>query len=414
MKRFLRLTFFLLLSGSTVSVYATNGYFSHGYGIKYKGLAGAGVAMYLSPMAAATNPATLVFGGKAFDVTLSFFNPNRQYTVSGAPSGVQGTFGLTPGTVESDSRLFLVPSLAANWMLSERVSFGLALYGNGGMNTNYPTNTFYASSPTGVNLMQLFIAPTLSIMLSERHGIGVTPVLAFQRFEAKGLKAFANFSSRPNSVSDNGADNSTGFGARIGYFGQWLDFLAVGASYQTTVSMSEFSNYAGLFAGNGNFDIPANWTVGVAFGYEGMALLFDVQKIMFSQVKSVGNPMLPNLMQAKLGQDNGAGFGWKDMTVFKIGAQLQTSEAWTWRAGFSFGDQPIPESEVLFNILAPAVIGKHLTFGFTRLLGEKQLNVSITRALSGSVKGVNPLDPPANQTIELKMDQWEIGVGLTF
>jgi len=31
-------------------------------------------------------------------------------------------------------------------------------------------------------------------------------------------------------------------------------------------------------------------------------------------IASIGNPMLPNLIQATLGMDAGAGFGWQDMT----------------------------------------------------------------------------------------------------
>ncbi len=125
--------------------------------------------------------------------------------------------------------------------------------------------------------------------------------------------------------------------------------------------------------------------------------------------------MLPNLQQAPLGSKGAAGFGWDDMTVYKIGAQISITPGWTWRAGFSFGDQPIPESEVMFNILAPGVIEQHLTFGLTKSVGEnKELNFVIMRAFSHSVKEDNPLEAPGQQTIELKMDQWEFGVGLTF
>ena len=42
---------------------ATDGYFSHGYGTHYKGMAGAGVALHLDSLAAATNPAAMAFLG---------------------------------------------------------------------------------------------------------------------------------------------------------------------------------------------------------------------------------------------------------------------------------------------------------------------------------------------------------------
>jgi long-chain fatty acid transport protein len=425
---------FVLIAGNSQ---ATNGYFAHGIGIKYKALAGAGIALYLSPLSAASNPASMAFLGTRYDVNFTLFNPNREYSVSGNPSGFPGTFGLAPGTFESDSKTFLIPSLGANWQLNETISFGVSIYGNGGMNTDYQTQTF-GFSPTGVDLAQLFIAPTLSIQVNERHGFGITPIFAWQRFRAQGLAAFGNFSSDATKLSDNNYNNSTGFGARIGYLGQWLDFLSVGAAYQTKISMSEFDDYAGLFAEQGDFDIPANWTVGVALGYQGFGVVFDVQKMMYSDIKSVGNPMdlqtnsplmpnpnpnpndpntffLPNPNFQPLGSANGWGFGWDDMTVVKIGAYLQTGDGWTWRAGFSFGDQPIPESEVLFNILAPGVIENHLTFGFSKeIAGGREINIVVMRAFSNSVTGANPLEAPGRQSIELKMDQWEVGVGFSF
>lgn len=407
------------------SAHATNGYFSHGYGLKYKGLAGAGVALRLGPLGPATNPAALAGLGKRYDLSLSFFNPNRQYTVTGAPSGFPGTFGLAPGTVESGSTLFVIPSLSASWALNDNSSFGVSIYGNGGMNTNYDNPTF-GFKPTGVDLSQLFIAPTYALKAGGKHSFGVTPILAYQRFEAKGLRAFGAFSSDATKLTDNEHANSFGLGGRVGYLGEWVDFLSVGASYQTKLKMGEFDDYAGLLAEQGDFDIPANWTVGIALGFDQMGLVFDVQHMLYSDIKSVGNPMdlrnnspalpngSPNPNFQPLGSDNGWGFGWEDMTVFKGGVYFQTSGGWTWRAGYSKGEQPIPQSEVLFNILAPGVIEQHLTLGFTKALGDKEIDFVVMRAFSKTVSGANPLEAPGQQTIELKMDQWEFGVGLSF
>jgi len=137
-----------------------------------------------------------------------------------------------------------------------------------------------------------------------------------------------------------------------------------------------------------------------------------VQQIYYSDVNSVGNPMLPNLQTHLLGNDEGAGFGWDDMTVYKFGVQWQSSPEWTWRLGYSVANQPIPDSEMPFNILAPGVIEQHLTAGFTKALGNNnELNIALMRAFSKSVEGPNTLEVPGQQTIELKMDQWEVSAG---
>jgi long-chain fatty acid transport protein len=414
------LIFTLLCSFTIVpAAHATNGYFAHGYGINDQAMAGAGVALPQDSLDAAVNPANMVYLGKRYDLGLAFFNPNRQYTVTGNPSGAPGTFGLAPGTVKSDSKWFVIPSFGANWMLDANSSIGLSIYGNGGMNTDYPTNTFGGSSPTGVDLMQLFIAPTYARKLAPQHALGITPIVAIQRFEAKGLQAFGafGFSSDPNNLTNNGYDYSYGYGARIGYQGEVVaNLLNIGLAYQTRTYMTELDKYKGLFAEQGDFDIPSNWTVGLALkATPELTFVFDVQGINYSEIKSINNPMLPNLMTSQLGNDNGAGFGWKDMTVVKIGAQWKSSKDWTWRAGYSKGNQPIPGSEVMFNILAPGVIEQHVTVGFTAATGKDQdLNFALTRALEHSVSGPNPLEAPGQQTIELKMDQWQIALGYSW
>jgi long-chain fatty acid transport protein len=396
--------------------FATNGYFSDGYGTPYKGMAGAGVALPLNSLAPATNPAALAFLGSRWDTSLSVFNPNRSYTVDGSPSGYPGTFGLTPGTVDSGSRYFPIPALGASWTLGGSQSLGLALYGNGGMNTDWPTNTFYAGSPTGVNLSQMFVAPTYAVKLADGHALGVTAIGAMQWFKATGVASFAPFSSAPASVSDNGNAYSFGGGVRVGYLGELSERLSVGASYQTKIWMSRFDKYAGLFAEEGGFDIPANWVVGIAVKpTPRLDIAFDVQRVLYSGVASVAQPMLPNLMQAPLGSNDGAGFGWKDMTTYKGGVQVRAGQGWTWRAGYSYGKQPIPASEVIFNILAPGVEEQHATFGFSKVLGTSQeIGMALMRAFSHEVTGQNSLEVPGQQTIQLKMNQWDIELSWSF
>jgi len=397
---------------------ATNGYFSHGYSTKNKALGGTGTALPLDSLAASTNPAGMVFMVDRIDLGVSFFNPNREYTVSGTPSGAPGSFPLQTGTVESDSNWFIVPSLGANWKINNDSSLGISIFGNGGMNTDYDKATFNYVNPalpseTGVDLMQLFIMPTYARKITPKHAFGISPILAYQAFEAKGLEIFGalGFSNNADKLTGNGHDNSYGYGARIGYLGEVLPGLYLGASYQTVLKMSRFKEYEGLFAEDGDFDIPQNWSIGLAYNVTpAITVAADVQKIYYSDVASVNNPLMNNLMTSKLGKDSGAGFGWDDMTIYKVGVQWQSGPEWIWRAGYSYGEQPIPESEVLFNIIAPGVIEQHVTAGVTKKMGDKQeLDLTVTRGLSNSVKGENPLDPA--QKIELTMDQWEISLG---
>jgi long-chain fatty acid transport protein len=396
------------------SAFATTGYFSHGYGTKSKALAGAGVALSQDAMAAATNPAGMVNVGDRLDVGLALFSPIREYTVTGAGGA---PFPLGEGTVESDNELFFIPHFGYNKMLDADSSIGVTVYGNGGMNTKYLSEdtpggmgTFGAGT-AGVDLSQLFVAGTYARKLTPAVSVGVSPILVYQRFKAYGVGSFAGFSSDSANLSDNGYDDSFGYGARLGVQGEVIPGLTLGASYQTKMEMEEFDKYKGLFAEQGDFDIPSTWTIGAAFKINPQNVVtFDIQEIKYTDVNSVSNPFLPNLMTSPLGSDNGAGFGWEDIMIYKLGYQFAMSPTMTWRVGYSQNDQPIPSSEVLFNILAPGVIEQHYTAGFTWNVNPKsELDVAVMYAPEETVSGANPLSG-APQNIELAMKQWEIEV----
>jgi long-chain fatty acid transport protein len=155
---------------------------------------------------------------------------------------------------------------------------------------------------------------------------------------------------------------------------------------------------------------------------ENLDIALDVQQVLYSGVASVSNPLLPALgacgqgdRSVCLGTPPGSGFGWEDVTTIKGGLQLRAGEGWIWRAGYSYSSQPIPESEVLFNILAPSVEEQHLTFGFSKLInGTQEISLAVMRAFSNGVKGPNSLEVPGLQSIELKMDQWDLELSWSF
>ena len=96
----------------STSVYATDGYFSHGIGTHYKAMGGAGMSVARSSFIVAMNPAGISFLDTRYDLALAIFSPNRQYTVTGNPS--PSGFGLYPGTNKSDKNVFFIPSLVSD------------------------------------------------------------------------------------------------------------------------------------------------------------------------------------------------------------------------------------------------------------------------------------------------------------
>ncbi len=385
-----------LLALGASSALATNGYFAHGYGTKAKGMAGAATALAQDGFAGANNPAAAGFAGDRLDVGVDLFNPERSASRTGGASA------------DSGHEQFLIPEFGYNRRVNEQIGVGLTVYGNGGMNTSYPAdgvhpNLLFGQGKLGVDMSQLIVAPTLAYKLSESHAVGVSPLLVYQRFAARGLQGFDNpmMTSALGSVTNNGHDSSTGFGLRLGYQGKIGSSVSVGAAYSPKIDMSRFDDYRGLFAGGGDFDLPENLNLGVAWqATPALLLALDYQRINYSGVASVGGA---SRVMAQLGSANGPGFGWRDIEVWKLGAQWQYSADWTLRAGVNRGQNPITPADVTFNILAPGVMTTHWTLGASyRLSASDELSLSYMHAPEQSVSGDSIMVPGAKETIRMK------------
>lgn len=391
---------------------ATTGYFQHGYGIKSQGMGGAGIALPQDALATATNPAGIAWVGDRIDFGATLFMPDRGASIAG--SGAPGANGTYDG---NDTSSFVIPDFGYHRTLSPSLTFGVAAYGNGGMNTDYKTNPFVAyggSGPGGVDLMQLFVAPTLA-WKNGNHAFGASLNLAYQRFKAEGIQGFAGASASPGNVSNQGYDDSTGLGFRLGWTGQVSPTVMLGATYQSKTKMSEFDKYRGLFANQGDFDIPENYGVGIAVkATPALTVAADVQQINYSDVPAVGNPVDCLFMGAcQLGSTNGPGFGWRDVTVYKIGLAWEMKPGTTLRAGYVTLDQPIPASQTFFNILAPGVVEDHLTLGLTLQMSKtSELSFMYMHAFEKKVSGSGsiPAVPYGGGEANLRMSQDSIGV----
>jgi long-chain fatty acid transport protein len=452
----------LSLAAGTAS--ATNGYFTHGAGTKSKAMAGAGSADPQELMSLATNPAGLAGLPETIDAGLGIFSPIRDYKTS--PSQANGgcfqgqcAFTIGPNDVTSKNEFFPVPFVGMNWRLDEQSAIAAAFYARGGMNTQWEggTATFDpdgaqgpagpmtfpgtygggaggGSGNAGVDLMQGYLNFTYAWKTTDdRFALGASGIFVLQRFQVRGIGNFApytqsfvesGFTKMPEHLSGNGHDMSYGYGASFGGIWNVSKMWSLAAAYTTKMSMSDFGDYSDLFAGGGAFDIPSTATFGLTVRpTRDVSLSFDYQEIWYTDVDSVANPIqnlygCPSLggtnVQNCLGGNQGAGFGWEDMSVYKFGGSWKYDADWTFRAGYSFVDhQPIPKSQMTFNILAPAVIEDHFTLGFTRrMAGDNELNLSFMYAPGNTVKGPNNFDP--SQTVELSMHQFELEVSYSW
>ncbi len=419
---------------------ATDGYFSHGYGMKAKGRGGASVAMTTDTFGGANNPATMVWVGDRVDVGVDLFRPDRKASRVGSLAGVDGAAD------GNDTTNFLIPEFGYNKMINPNLSLGVTVYGNGGMNTDYsgsavascagvgggaPANLLCGNGNLGVDLSQLIIAPTAAYKVNPQHSFGVSPLIAYQRFKAYGLQPFAAISSDPANLTNKGHDGAWGWGVRVGWLGQLTSSLTMGASYSSKIKMDEFDKYRGLFAERGGFDIPENYNVGIAFkATPAVTIAADYQRINYSKIKSVGNPSNqancaptfpagPGVGPGCLGASGSSiGFGWDDVNVIKLGVEYAYSSRMLLRAGYNHTDNPIQSRDVTFNILAPGVVQDHVTLGFTYTLqGNSEITMAYMHAFKKSVSG--PASNPyfavgGNETIAMSQNSLGIAWGKKF
>lgn len=419
----------VMLALMSTTALATEGYFQYGYGARQKALAGAGVADSRDATAAALNPAGLAHVPAEFTMSGTVFAPSRGVTGSGGP-------GFTPdGNRDSHSNYFLVPNMAFTYRdhgLPFVDVIGVTVYGNGGMNTDYPAAAGGTGCPpapfslgtgpfcfgkTGVNLQQAFLSVAFAKTVLPGLSIGIAPILARQQIEVEGVQAFAYDQNGqlhtidPSHFSNTGTDVSWGGGVRAGIEWAVAPNFRIGVAGNSRIWMHEFENYRGLFAEQGDFDIPASVQAGIAYDLmPNLTVMADYKHIWYSTIASIANP---STNTALLGSDNSAGFGWRDIDIVKLGIEWRQSRDLTWRAGYAYNTSPIDSRNVEFNIIAPGVVQHHITGGL-EYRWDKDLSLELAAAYApeGSVSGSELGNP--GHTIELDMHQWEATFGMKY
>lgn len=457
---------------------ATNGYFLIGFGAKSRSMGGVGVAYAQDGLAAASNPAGMAFAGVSsmrVDIGAELFNPPRSVRQDSA--ALEAGFPGSDSGVNHDSgsNLFLIPNMGGIYKFNRKMYIGMAAIG-AGLGTRYdqmvpgkpgclqgtttangnPNNgvgsTFFNfncnadSYHVGVSLIQMQMLPSVAYKLNKNQSVGMSVALAVQQFRAYGLGAFQDLGFAPSKddVSGRGNDYSYGAGVRFGWAGKFFkQRVTLGANYASRVYMTKFDKYRNLFAERGSFDIPEHFAFGTALKItDKLTFAADAQHIMYSDIRSVGNtgpsvddpgdlntngsckgvPDDVDPENCKLGGDDGMGFGWQDQWVYKAGFNYDYNTNWSFRAGYNYGKSPIPDDQVLFNMLAPATVEHHATVGFSyRPSKNIEWSFNGMHAFEKTIKGPSAFGPTGDENIDkdvdsiaISMRQWSLGASFAY
>jgi long-chain fatty acid transport protein len=397
------------LCAATAPALATNGMNMEGYGPVSAGMGGASQAMDHGSAAMAQNPATLGLMGQGarFDAALGVLGPKVASSMAGMP------------TAESSGTSYVMPAFGYV-RRSGSLVYGLGLFAQGGMGTEYGADSFLAAgsgsgvrSELGVGRVLLPVAwqvtPSLSLGATlDYMWAGLDMRMAASGAQLGGMvtgasgnlaQALPSLGGAPWARIDFSDDNdftgkakATGWAAKIGAVFKASDALTLGLSYQSKSSLKDMEtgvtgasmSATGGFADSGrmtviDFQWPAMTAVGLSWQATPSVLLAaDIKRLGWAAV----------MKDFKLRYDS-AGMGgsvsfalpqnWKDQTVTSLGVAWALNPAMTLRAGINHASNPIPDE--LVNPLFPATVERHYTLGMGyRFTPASEFNVSLTLA----------------------------------
>lgn len=399
--------------------------------VKSTGMAATSISYPLDTLAGAYNPGGTFSVGDRLDVEGAWVHNTGSAKVTGnvipiVPPGIPGAGTLNPLVNGSRSGMqFKNVGTASfginkNWCLGcdWAVSTGLVIYNRNFQKTTYKEPlVLFGTSKAGLEYVNETISPIVSLTWCCSHTIGISANYQLERIKVNGLQNFDRFplTIDPGHVTNRGYNYAHGWGFTIGYYGRLTDALSVGLTYQPKTSMSRLDKYTGFLAHRGRLDVPPKIGAGIAYRFTPcFAVAFDVEKIEWTKIKSLSNPLLPagGFIPNPLGANNGPGFGFRDQWYYRFGVEWTIDECWTVRCGFRHANSPIKRSQTAVNVLTLDCVENFATVGATYNLNCcNEISVMGAWGFQKEIKGKNsnPLIFGGGET-DLKEQKYAIGL----
>lgn len=385
----------LALSGSA---FATNGMVLEAYGPISMGMGGAATAYDNGTAAMMNNPATLALGGQGsrFDVALGSIGPRVDTS--------------NPMLGNSDANQFVMPAFGYT-NTSGNLTYGLGMFAQGGMGTDYASWAFAEVSVGRVILPLAYSMGNLTIGGSIDYVFAAMDLVYDQTGDGDVNDAQdINFK---DNTKYSGKTKANGFAGKIGLTYKVSDQFTLGATYQTKANLGDLKGGGYRMTG---FDMPAIAAIGLSFKpSDKMMVAVDVKDVMWDDVMDM--PVV-----YKNGVDiTGLGFtqNWDDQTVVAIGLSYQINDALTGRIGANLTENPIPNQYL--NALWPAIVENHYTAGIGYTLSKSStLDFAVSYAPEVKTTGTRAAGTlgagdPGNQ-FEITHSQlnWQLMYSYTF
>lgn len=217
-----------------------------------------------------------------------------------------------------------------------------------------------------LGLHRSVVTPTLSLIPSENTHVGVSAVLAYQRFASMGM-GIAGWETGQRPTSWASRDTSFGTGVRLDTSQRITPQLTISGSYQSRVNMDPFASYRGVYADRGDFDIPAQAGVGISYALTpALSADIGVDRLGYSEIKPFTSMGLPIRLLALLGDGLSPNFVWRDLTVYSAGWSWRNSLLGEFRFRYTTRQQPLPTSRMLAQALEDDISRYTMSMGWAR------------------------------------------------
>lgn len=337
MRKLLSLTL-LALAGSTA--------FAGGYRVSIQGqkqlaMGHTGVAVVNSAEVAFFNPAGMAyldnkfnvsFGGNALFAETRFQNSQYNWTAStsnlGTPFSVYATYRIT------------------DWLTA-----GLAIYTPYGSSVEWDQNWQGAHLVNNIDLQAIFVQPTVSIRMGEHFSIGGGPIYA------TGSVMFNRNLATPGNLSETAdvtldGKGITAWGYNVGMMFNPTDKVRLGLNYRSEIIMeardgsATFGELPTLLVNDPRFNpttfnadlpLPAEVTAGLSVQVsEKLLLAFDYNYALWNVYEAL-------TVEFASGTTSVNPRNYKNASTYRLGAQYNATEKFTFRAGWYFDESPVQD-----------------------------------------------------------------------
>lgn len=411
---------------------ATNGMYLAGYGSEAAGRAGTNLAIADRALGLQANPAGIAqLQGQHLSVDLQLLAPSLRY--GGDPFG---------NALDGESAVFTMPSLS--YVRGARTSpwtWGIGLISQGGMGATFEgyRTPFGTVDDTYSEVRFVTVSPTVAYAINDRLAVGASFNGGYSDLKFRFWPHTSFYSDMGTPLDP--ADDMAFFGANLaervktwnasGRFGlMWTPVprLQMGAIYQTRTSGDYrdgklILNQSALGLGAVAYDAridgftwpdqfgfgvqvrPADrWTLAAdarRYLWSGSVEVIEVTGASPDRATPVSTVRMPFV------------FEWRDEWVLSLGGEYRATDALTLRAGWNFGENPVPAATL--NPLFPATVQQHATVGLGWTWAGNTLNVAVERGFEASETNpntngnVNPFGPGAT----VDHSQWTLSLGFS-